>query len=41
MLGAPRLRGVLGALLLASPALAHGDHSHVPEGAAISDDPIV
>lgn len=41
MLGALRLRGVLGALLLASPALAHGDHSHVPEGAAVSDDPIV
>lgn len=28
-------------LLLASTAYAHGDHSAVPEGVAISDDPIV
>ncbi|KAL4991207.1 hypothetical protein BDW68DRAFT_185177 [Aspergillus falconensis] len=40
MLSSLHLRGILGALLLISSALAHGDHSHVPEGAAISDDPI-
>ncbi|GES66937.1 integral membrane protein [Aspergillus terreus] len=33
-------RGVLAALLLVSPALAHGGHENVPEGAAISEDPI-
>jgi hypothetical protein len=35
------LRGVLASLLLISPVLAHGDHSHVPEGSASSEDPIV
>lgn len=34
-------QGLLAALLLASPALAHGGHESVPEGAAVSDDPIV
>ncbi|RJE26019.1 integral membrane protein [Aspergillus sclerotialis] len=34
------LRGVFLTLLLASSALAHGGHDHVPEGAAISEDPI-
>ncbi|PWY85713.1 hypothetical protein BO94DRAFT_535852 [Aspergillus sclerotioniger CBS 115572] len=34
------LQGLLAALLLASPALAHGGHESVPEGAAVSDDPI-
>ncbi|OOF92228.1 hypothetical protein ASPCADRAFT_210640 [Aspergillus carbonarius ITEM 5010] len=33
-------QGLLAALLLASPALAHGGHESVPEGAAVSDDPI-
>ncbi|KAI9924403.1 hypothetical protein ASPWEDRAFT_102491 [Aspergillus wentii DTO 134E9] len=32
--------GVLAALLLASPALAHGGHEAVPDGAAVSGDPI-
>lgn len=35
------LRGVLPALLLVSPALAHGGHENVPEGEAISLEPIV
>lgn len=34
------LRGVLFALLLASPALAHGGHE-APEGVVITDDPMV
>ena len=34
------LRGVWLALLLASPALAHGDHE-APPGVAVTDDPIV
>ncbi|PLB36003.1 Ytp1 family protein [Aspergillus candidus] len=34
------LRGVLPALLLVSPALAHGGHENVPEGEAISLEPI-
>ncbi|KAL4928722.1 Ytp1 family protein [Aspergillus undulatus] len=34
------LRRVLGALLLVSPVLAHGGHENVPEGAAVSEDPI-
>ncbi|OJI98964.1 hypothetical protein ASPVEDRAFT_123026 [Aspergillus versicolor CBS 583.65] len=34
------MRGLLGALLLVSPALAHGGHENVPEGAAVSEDPI-
>ncbi|GAQ45380.1 hypothetical protein AtubIFM56815_011201 [Aspergillus tubingensis] len=33
-------QGLLAVLLLASPALAHGGHESVPEGAAISEDPI-
>ena len=35
------LRGVLPALLLVSPAWAHGGHENVPEGEAISLEPIV
>lgn len=36
------LRIVPAALLfLASTALAHGDHEHIPEGEGISKDPIV
>jgi hypothetical protein len=31
----------LATLLLISPILAHGDHEHVPEGAGVSEDPIV
>ncbi|GAT30594.1 LOW QUALITY PROTEIN: integral membrane protein [Aspergillus luchuensis] len=34
-------QGLLAVLLLASPALAHGGHESVPEGAAISEDPII
>ncbi|KAI9374169.1 hypothetical protein BJX61DRAFT_342687 [Aspergillus egyptiacus] len=34
------LHGAFGSLLLISPVLAHGDHSHIPEGSAVSDDPI-
>ncbi|RAL10078.1 Ytp1 family protein [Aspergillus homomorphus CBS 101889] len=34
------LSGLLVTLLLATPALAHGGHENVPEGAAISEDPI-
>lgn len=34
-------QGLLAVLLLASPTLAHGGHESVPEGAAISEDPIV
>lgn len=41
MTGALDLRALLGALLLVSPALAHGGHENVPEGAAVSEDPIV
>ncbi|KAL3488901.1 hypothetical protein BJX62DRAFT_239602 [Aspergillus germanicus] len=40
MMGPFALRGVLASLLLISPVLAHGDHSHVPEGSASSEDPI-
>ncbi|KAE8388347.1 hypothetical protein BDV23DRAFT_112617 [Aspergillus alliaceus] len=36
----PDPRGVLGVLLLVSRALAHGGHENVPEGSAISGDPI-
>lgn len=41
MMGILDLRGVLIALLLASSAVAHGGHESVPEGAAVSKDPIV
>lgn len=34
-------RTALLALLAASSVYAHGDHSSVPSGVAISDDPIV
>ncbi|KAL4942133.1 hypothetical protein BDV06DRAFT_192973 [Aspergillus oleicola] len=34
------LRRLLGALLLVAPVLAHGGHENVPEGAAVSEDPI-
>lgn len=34
-------RGVLLALLLASSVSAHGDHHSLPEGTAITEDPIV
>ncbi|RHZ71690.1 hypothetical protein CDV55_107870 [Aspergillus turcosus] len=40
MMGVLDLRGVLIALLLASSAVAHGGHESVPEGAAVSKDPI-
>ncbi|KAE8351677.1 hypothetical protein BDV28DRAFT_136564 [Aspergillus coremiiformis] len=40
MLSEPDPRGVLAVLLLVSPALAHGGHESVPEGSAISGDPI-
>lgn len=40
MLGKRHLSWALGALLV-SPALAHGGHEDVPEGAGVSDDPIV
>ncbi|KAF7596286.1 hypothetical protein BBP40_002430 [Aspergillus hancockii] len=40
MLSTPDIRGVLAALLLVSPALAHGGHESVPEGSAISGDPV-
>lgn len=33
--------GVLFTLLLASPVLGHGDHSHLAEGVYVSEDPIV
>ena len=41
MLSKPDPRGLLAVLLLVSPALAHGGHENVPEGAAISGEPIV
>jgi hypothetical protein len=41
MMGILDLRGVLVALLLASSVVAHGGHESVPEGAAVSKDPIV
>ncbi|CEL09975.1 Putative Integral membrane protein [Aspergillus calidoustus] len=40
MMGPSTIRGALASLLLISPVLAHGDHSHVPEGSASSEDPI-
>ncbi|KAB8260814.1 hypothetical protein BDV32DRAFT_122184 [Aspergillus pseudonomiae] len=40
MLSKPDPRGLLAVLLLVSPALAHGGHENVPEGAAISGEPI-
>ena len=41
MLSKPDPRGLLAVLLLVAPALAHGGHENVPEGAAISGEPIV
>lgn len=41
MMGILDLRGVLIALLLASSVAAHGGHESVPEGSAVSKDPIV
>lgn len=41
MMGMLDLRGALVALLLASSVVAHGGHESVPEGAAVSKDPIV
>ena len=38
----PRGGGLLVASLLFAPlVLAHGDHGHVPEGAAVSGEPLV
>lgn len=41
MLSKSYARGLLAVLLLVSPALGHGGHENVPEGAAISGEPIV
>ncbi|KAL2814643.1 hypothetical protein BJX63DRAFT_196383 [Aspergillus granulosus] len=40
MMGPLAFRRVFASLLLITPVLAHGDHSHVPEGSATSEDPI-